>query len=461
MMFKKIILLDRDGEHIEEFIRRYPNIQIILVAEKKQKILELLKQKARNIITFIEYDNFLTIQNSKKINYKTIEKLKNIQNDIEVMLHRIMLNNPIAKDIYHQHLSYFTQIFQNNQIDLILCSEYNLSTPNHLIPFGLGKLLGIPTYAIERIPSYPAISINNYNNSERLIFSTQNKCLTQDMLVFYKHRSLQQTKKTIRDKIEHFFGSVFIEFIKCIVKRSFRRKYLGIEYSFFDKMSSLFALKKMKKKYQKIAVLPNFEEKYIYYSIHLEPEATVIGKTILESQLTMIKMLSSALPNGWKLYVKEHPHQFMLNTSLTHYFLHNITFFKNYLFYQEIKKLPNVKLISLDVSTRDLIKNSQAISTINGTVTLEAMLENKCAILFSGKASLYGILDNVLHVASFQDLEQAIETITLSKHCFSPNKGFEKLKKYIAGTQDSNFYQNLFTTIEEHAKTIQPTGESL
>lgn len=460
-MFNHIVLMDRSGEYIWEIVKKYPQIKIILIAEKKPSVLRFIKNKIENIHTFIDYEDFLAIQNVEYIDYQLIEKLKFAQNDIETMLHRILFNNPLAKDIYHQHLSFFAQIFSKQKIDLVLCVGFNLSTPSHLIPFALGKMLGIPVYALEYLPSCPAISINNYNKFERLAFQTPFDKLTPDMLTFYKHCSQQKIKKTLKEKLQQVFGSMLFDFLKCCIKLNFNQTYLGIEYSIFDKILSLYKLKKLRRIYQKISIPPNYEEKYIYYSIHFEPEATVIGKTILESQLTMIKMLAKALPNGWKLYVKEHPHQFMLNTSLTNYLLHNITFFKNSLFYREIKKIKNVELITLNASTKDLIQNSQAIATINGTVTLEAMLANKYAILFSGKAGLFGILDNVFHITSFKDVQLALDTIVSSKKSFSSKIEFEKLKKHIANIEDSDFYHNLFTTIETHTKTIQPTGEKL
>lgn len=460
-MFKYIVLLDRGGTFVKEIVNRYPDAKIFLVVEKQPKVIEALEYFKKQIPIFIDYNDFLSVQHVQNIDYSIIEKLKHIQNDVETMLHRVMLNNPLAKDIYHQHLSFFIQIFQDHKIDLILCTEYNLATPSHLIPFGLGKLLGIPTYAIENLPAYPAVSLNNYNKTERVSFKNPCSELTPNSLIFYKHRSLQKPKKKFREKIEYICGAIFIEFVKCLIKRSFTQKYLGIRYSFFDKMNAFFSLKKIKQNYETLACKPDYQKKYIYYSIHLEPEATVIGKTTLESQLTMIKMLSEALPQDWKLYVKEHPHQFMLNTSVTHYFLHNITFFKNTCFYQEINKLHNVSLISLDTPTKELIRNAQAIATINGTVTLEAMFEKKYAILFSGKAGLFGVLGNVLHVSSYQDVQNAIKFIISTHTTISSEKEFEKLKHYLINSKEDNFIANLLETIEHHSKTIQKTEEKL
>lgn len=461
-MFHNIVLLDRGGDYIEEIHNKYPTASIFLVSEKCQKVENLLAKYSNYILLFIDYNNLPEAQDIESIDYEIIKKMKSIQIDIETMLHRVIFNNPLAKDIYYQHLSLFVKIFKNHQIDLILCTEYNLATPNHLIPFGLGKLLGIPTYAVEHLPSCAAASLNNYNNSERVVFYKPYKNLSINNLIFYQHRSLQNPPKNLKERLYKLLGAMFIEFAKCILERRFHRKYLGMSYSYWKKLYSLFLLKKLKKAYKKYSIKPDYNAKYIYYSIHMEPEATIIGKTILDSQLTMIKMIAHALPKNWKLYVKEHPHQFMLNTSLTHYFLHNITFFKNLEFYQEIQKLNNTYLISIDAQTPLLIKNSQAIATVNGTVTLEAMLANKYAILFSGKSGLYGILGNTIHITSFEELKKAIEKISLcAEKKFSHQNEMNILRKFVIDREDSDFYHNLFKTIEDHSKTIKPTGETL
>ena len=458
-MFKNIVLLDRGVEYLESLLARYPQANIILVAEKQPSITPLLERYASHIVHFIDYNDFLAIQHVEDIDYELIAKMKSVQIDIEIMLHRIMLNNPLAKDIYHQHLSFFAHIFKRYPIDLILCTEFNLSTPSHLIPFGLGKLLGIPTYALERLASYPAITINNYNLSERLVFQTPFHSLEPQSIVFYKFA--KPAPRNLIEKAEALFGAVFVELGKCIIKRSFTRKYLGVQYSFLHKLYSFFQLRVTQKLYKKLATKPSLQEKYIYYSLHVEPEATIIGKTLLESQLTMIKMLSHALPSGWKLYVKEHPHQFLLNTTLTSYFLHNIDFFKNAQLYKEIKKLKNVELISLDISPKDLIAHSQAIATINGTATLEAMLAGKRAILFSAKASLFGILKNVLHIASYAQLKQALESIASTPYSLDAKQEFSDFTRHIADMREANFHANLFSTIEAHSKAIAPTGAQL
>ena len=171
-------------------------------------------------------------------------------------------------------------------------------------------------------------------------------------------------------------------------------------------------------------------------------------------------MLAQSLPNGWKLYIKEHPHQFMLNNETAHYFINNLDFFKNIEFYKEIMKIDNTILVSMDISSKILMQNSQAVATFGGTITLEAAINNIPAILFSSSENLYGILDNTVHVFSYNDLIGAIKKIQENSRKFK-KINLDKITPYLADPRDKNFYHNLFATIECHSKTIQPTGEKL
>ena len=394
-------------------------------------------------------------------------KLKFAQIDIETMLHRIMLNNPLAKDIYHQHLSFFAKIFKNEKIDLLLSNEPNLASPNHHIPFALCQLLGIPCYSLNGYHQ-TAFALGNYNNPQiqrhipyicSTVFSDIRK------IAYYKPKTeIIKIKKTFKNLIKNVIlkigGEMLSQFLVCCIKLSFWQNRLGIPYSYWHKLYYFIKYKQLKSFYNKNSIIPNLEEKYIYYSMHFEPEAAIIGKTLLESQLTIIKMLAHALPKGWKLYVKEHPHQFMLNNEVAHYFINNLDFFKNISFYKEIQKIPNVTLVSLKISSKDLMLKSQAIATLGGTIALESAFHNIPAILFNPLESVYALLEHTLHVHSYPDLLQAINKI---------QSGFKKeikvnpkqLECYLADPRDKDFYNNLFATIEDHSKTISRTGEKL
>ena len=462
-----LIILDRNGNLLEYVLKSRKDTIATLVCERHSKINELITQYSNRILYIIDYDQLLKIQNVEYIDYELIAKLKFAQIDIETMLHRIMLNNPLAKDIYHQHLSLFVKIFKEIKIDLLLSSEPNLASPNHHIPFALCQLLGIPCYSLNGY-HHVALALGNYNNSQSqrhipFISSTVSSDIQQ--IAYYNFQTEVETspksfKRLIKNITLKIGGEMLSQFVVCCTKLNFQQERLGIPYSYWDKLRCFFKYKRLKKFYNRYSVVPNSTDKYVYYSIHFEPEAAIIGKTLLESQLTIIKMLAHALPKGWKLYVKEHPHQFMLNNEIAHYFINNLDFFKNISFYQEIQKIPNVILISLKVSSKNLMLNSQAIATLGGTITLESALHNIPAILFNPLETVYGILSNTLHVRSYSDLLDAMEKL---KNGFmqKTDANLDELKTYLADPRDKDFYHNLFATIEQHSKIIQPTGEKL
>lgn len=462
-----LILFDRGGSILEYILRCKKDKIILLVYEKHPKVIDLITSYSDRIVYTIDYEQLLSVQDVEHIDYNLIRKLKFAQIDVETMLHRIMLNNPLAKDIYHQHLSFFTKIFKKNHIDLLLSSEPNLASPNHHIPFALCQFLGIPCYSLNAYHQ-TAIALGNYNkpNTQRhIVYGSTIVSSNIQNIVYYKPQTkIENTQRSLRrilkDFILKFGGEMLSQFLVCCSKFNFQQNRLGIQYSYWKKLFYFIKYKKLENFYNNHSIIPNLDEKYIYYSIHFEPEASIIGKTLLESQLTIIKMLAKALPQDWKLYVKEHPHQFMLNNEVAHYFINNLDFFKNITFYKEIQKIPNTTLVSLEVSSKDLMLNSQAIATLGGTITLESALHNIPAILFNPFESVYGVLDHTLHILSYSDLLQAMQKL---QNGFQEkiNAKLEKLEKYLADPNDENFYKNLFDTIEEHAKTIQPTGETL
>ncbi|WP_027327690.1 hypothetical protein [Helicobacter pametensis] len=466
-MKQNIILLDRDGDMLEYILKYRNDTILILVCEMHQKIMNLCKDYANRITHILDYEKLLDIQDVENIDYELIAKMKFAQIDIETMLHRIMLNNPLAKDIYHQHLSFFAHIFKTNQIDLLISSEPNLASPNHHIPISLCRFVGIPCYSIGNYHYFATALFNHnaFNHSGCIPYHPDTTSAQAKDIVFYKLQTSKtpekiNLKRFVKNIVLKIGGEMLSQFLVCLSKLSFRQDRLGIPYSYWHKLYYFWQYKKLKSFYQKHSVIPDLKEKYIYYSIHFEPEAAIIGATLLESQITVIKMLSQALPKGWKLYVKEHPHQFMLNNEIAHYFINNLSFFKNISFYQEVMKLKNVVMVSLDISSKDLMQNAQAIATLGGTITLESALYNIPAILFNPLVSVYAHLEHTLHVRSYQDLVIAIQKIC-DGFFDHQTVDIQKIDSYLADPRDPNFYSNLFLTIEEHAKTIQPTGEKL
>ncbi len=131
-----------------------------------------------------------------------------------------------------------------------------------------------------------------------------------------------------------------------------------------------------KKEYLKIQKIPDFNSKYIYVPLHVQPEAsTNIFGGIFANQINFIEILSASLPEGWKIYVKEHPVQFYSSG-----IGYNTYRYEGY--YQRMVLIKGVEIVPLNTDTYKLIERSQAVATVTGTAAWEAAVRLKPALIF-------------------------------------------------------------------------------
>ena len=129
------------------------------------------------------------------------------------------------------------------------------------------------------------------------------------------------------------------------------------------------ASRNRKKIYQNLTYSVDFSEKYCIYFLHHTPEYTIdtLGGPFRD-QIFLIKTISESLPLNQTLYVKEHVVMIGLRPSIV---------------YQNISKIPGVKLISNDITSHRLIKKANIVFTVSGTAAIEAMINDVPAIMFS------------------------------------------------------------------------------
>ena len=149
--------------------------------------------------------------------------------------------------------------------------------------------------------------------------------------------------------------------------------------------------------YNSLAVDPVAGEKYIYFPLHFQPEATSnpMGGDMYADHMIPLAILSRALPDSMKIYVKAHPEQLALMRT------------KEY--YQDMVKIPNVRLIKLESSTYDLMKGSVAVSTLTGTALWECQFFGIPSIAFG--YSLKNLAPLSYPVRTVEDCKKAIEHI--------------------------------------------------
>ncbi|SPJ34388.1 capsular polysaccharide export protein, LipB/KpsS family [Kushneria phyllosphaerae] len=113
---------------------------------------------------------------------------------------------------------------------------------------------------------------------------------------------------------------------------------------------------------------PDSGDQFILYPLHFHPESStsILSGSYL-NEYEVIRNVAFNLPQGIKLYVKDHMSAFG---------------FPSLKFYRQLKGLPNVKLLPPDAPTKKLIKSSRAVITLTSTVGYEALLLGKQVFLF-------------------------------------------------------------------------------
>ena len=191
-------------------------------------------------------------------------------------------------------------------------------------------------------------------------------------------------------------GYSFAKNIKSVVKAQIVRFYSNKLKSVLEKKLSV-----------DITTFP-----YVIFFMHFQPEATSMPNGGLYAyQLFAIRRLSLSVPQGWKVLVREHPFTFENSFSPR---------FRNKQFYDAIEEMDNVQLLSLEHKPYDLIDNSKVVSTLTGSVGLQALCRERPVVAFgySGYDRVYG----VVKPQSDCDLKQFLNEVHLGLKTLDPEK---------------------------------------
>ena len=203
-------------------------------------------------------------------------------------------------------------------------------------------------------------------------------------------------------------------------------------------------INEIKKKYREYFInknlIRNIENKkpFIYFSLHPEPErSTLIAAPLFTNQIEVITNIAKSLPNGYNLYVKEHPTMVIRE-------------WRSISDYKQIMSLPNVMLIHPSVKSDDIIKKSSLVISINSTSGLEAGFYNKQSITLSDQDFSY--LSFVNQIKTLQEIPDAIKTSLKKKVNISD------LNNYLNLIESNSFELNLLYLSTEFADLFHYNG---
>lgn len=201
----------------------------------------------------------------------------------------------------------------------------------------------------------------------------------------------------------------------CAYDKRANKKYEESEGNIYQHERMLLRVNKYKdqlqKVYESLCSKPDYNEPFVTLFLHYQPEATTSpGGDIFVDQRLCVELLLKYLPTSWKIYVKEHPHQFI------RYRVGHTSRMRD--LYDDLVKNDRVKLISTEEDSFELIKHTKAVSTITGTVGWEAMVRQKPVIAF-GLGWYENYSNGVLRITdenSAKNMHQFIENYQYDEH---------------------------------------------
>ncbi|MFN7161415.1 MAG: hypothetical protein ACK4NC_07510, partial [Candidatus Gracilibacteria bacterium] len=381
------------------------------------------------------YSNEL-INSIPPVDRDILESMRVYESEIISMIYRwLNLSYTEARRHYHQHLKFWSWYLKSKKINLFIGVVPHETY--YSVIYYLCRLMSIRTILFHplAVPNFftlmsdwkvPDHRVNAL--TQEYLNSSSTKLITQwspQFIDFINDQNLCKNPPYMNQSINRVRKNKLVSFLiylKYTLKlnlsqiRLVFQKLLKLIYKHNRKLS-LYNNNLQRKIYDSIANLI-FElyyenictvldkshleaEPYIYVALHYQPECTTLPLgDFFENQIIMIEWLSYSRPKGVWLYCKEHPSQtYEVNTGRYRYPD----------FYNDILKMPRVRLVSRRCSSFDLIKNSLCVSTITGTATLEAMYQEK-PVLFFGY-HVYQYAPGVFPIRSLRDCSTALEKI--------------------------------------------------
>jgi len=162
-----------------------------------------------------------------------------------------------------------------------------------------------------------------------------------------------------------------------LINKESHKQYTNFKNSNFTHQNFSLILKNIQKIFRRRFLYKNsinevnLNDKFVFFALHMQPEMTTgLLTPFFADQLTLIKNIARALPINYFLYVKEH-------VSMGKFF-----YWRDIDYYKEILKIPNVKMLNPQMNTSKIIDAADLIITINGSISYEATMHQKQALVF-------------------------------------------------------------------------------
>lgn len=324
------------------------------------------------------------------------------------------------KDFYYDLLRYWGGVLDRFAPDLILFNAPPHQVFNFVL-YAIAKERGIPTLLFdENVAISRVIGCRDYKEGNGVLAKWRGS--GEASLPPYMERYFQELSRTKEPT-----PAYLTEFkrastpVKNLVRRLKSLTPHIKDGSIFERATRRFFQlwkPRLSDIYRSLEKAPDFGIPFVYLALHYQPECTTSPQGgIYVEQILMVKTLAAALPKGWELYVKEHPAQWP-----AHWGDFNPHRYRGY--YEEIARVPNVRIVPMATSTFELNDRARATATAGGTAAWESIMRGKCALIFGYPWFMHA--PGILRVGSVEECREALQKVAGG---FKPKE--EEMRAYL------------------------------
>lgn len=185
------------------------------------------------------------------------------------------------------------------------------------------------------------------------------------------------------------------------------------------KLTTIRAKSRNRSIYERLATPFTADVPFVYLALSYQPEmSTSPGGGEFVHQLLAVRMLASALPDGWRLLVKEHPSQF--SSSYSRF----AETFRDESYYRSILQFKNTELVPMATDPFEIMDKAEAVVSVGGSTTFEALLRGRRGLLFG--YTWYVDCPGLSRVATLDDITRALQAPSVD-----PIRHRQEIERYL------------------------------
>lgn len=348
-------------------------------------------------------------------------------------LTHIMYYDEMYKE-YMMHMKFWNWILDTEKIEFV----FLITVPHYMweyVLYALAKVKNIPVLleldiAIQGL-NQVGTSIESLGQNVKKYYDSNPKCeMEENIKKYYKgilekkssggmnnsrnvlvEKRKWEAERSYKPLVRRIFNNKLLltDIIEKRTKSKFRKdvkacmKDIKMLYRIIGEQTNV---RKIDYYNKNIAEAVNYKKKYIFYTLQYDPECGILPMGgVFWNQLSAIKMLAkSAQKHGVAVYVKEHWIQWGRKKA----------------FYEELRSIPNVYLVSSTEDTYKLIGGAVAVSSLAGTCLQEGIVKGIPALTFANH--FMSGAPGVYRVGSEEEVNNALKLILSDNYSINPKE---------------------------------------